>query len=60
MGAMICKTKLRLVTGAIADQGTEAVVTAHWRLYKGTGNRENEAAYSVFAHALQELLSQVG
>ncbi len=31
-------TRLRLVTGDIADQDTEAVVTAaHWRLNKGTG-----------------------
>jgi O-acetyl-ADP-ribose deacetylase (regulator of RNase III) len=31
-------TLLRLVTGDIADQDTEAVVTAaHWRLNKGTG-----------------------
>lgn len=31
-------TTLRLVTGDIADQETEAVVTAaHWRLNKGTG-----------------------
>lgn len=34
----IGKTTLRLVTGDIADQETEAVVTAaHWRLNKGTG-----------------------
>jgi len=34
----IGKTKLRLVTGDIAEQDTEAVVTAaHWRLNKGTG-----------------------
>lgn len=34
----IGKTVLRLVTGDIADQETEAVVTAaHWRLNKGTG-----------------------
>jgi O-acetyl-ADP-ribose deacetylase (regulator of RNase III) len=34
----IGKTTLRLVTGDIADQDTEAVVTAaHWRLNKGTG-----------------------
>ena len=31
-------TKLRLVTGDIADQETDAVVTAaHWRLNKGNG-----------------------
>ena len=31
-------TRLRLVTGDIADQDTDAVVTAaHWRLNKGTG-----------------------
>jgi O-acetyl-ADP-ribose deacetylase len=36
--AMIGKTTLRLVTGDIADQDTDAVVTAaHWRLNKGTG-----------------------
>jgi O-acetyl-ADP-ribose deacetylase (regulator of RNase III)/CheY-like chemotaxis protein len=34
----IGKTTLRLVTGDIADQDTEAVVTAaHWRLNKGNG-----------------------
>jgi len=34
----INKTVLRLVTGDIADQDTDAVVTAaHWRLNKGTG-----------------------
>src|SRR4029453_6190004 len=36
--AKIGKTTLRLVTGDIADQDTDAVVTAaHWRLNKGTG-----------------------
>ena len=35
---IIGKTTLRLVTGDIADQETDAVVTAaHWRLNKGTG-----------------------
>src|SRR6516162_2173112 len=34
----IGRTTLRLVTGDIADQDTDAVVTAaHWRLNKGTG-----------------------
>jgi O-acetyl-ADP-ribose deacetylase (regulator of RNase III) len=34
----IGRTNLRLVTGDIADQDTDAVVTAaHWRLNKGTG-----------------------
>ena len=34
----IGKTKLRLVVGDIAEQDTDAVVTAaHWRLNKGTG-----------------------
>lgn len=34
----IGRTTLRLVTGDIAEQDTEAVVTAaHWRLNKGTG-----------------------
>jgi len=34
----IGKTTLRLVTGDIADQDTDAVVTAaHWRLNKGNG-----------------------
>jgi O-acetyl-ADP-ribose deacetylase (regulator of RNase III) len=34
----IGKTRLRLVTGDIAEQDTDAVVTAaHWRLNKGTG-----------------------
>jgi O-acetyl-ADP-ribose deacetylase (regulator of RNase III) len=34
----IGKTTLRLVTGDIADQDTDAVVTAaHWRLNKGAG-----------------------
>lgn len=34
----IGKTTLRLVTGDIAEQDTDAVVTAaHWRLNKGTG-----------------------
>jgi len=34
----IGNTKLRLVTGDIAEQDTDAVVTAaHWRLNKGTG-----------------------
>jgi O-acetyl-ADP-ribose deacetylase len=34
----IAKTTLRLVTGDIADQDTDAVVTAaHWKLNKGTG-----------------------
>ena len=38
METKIGKTTLRLVTGDIADQGTDAVVTAaHWRLNKGTG-----------------------
>ncbi|HYH67919.1 MAG TPA: macro domain-containing protein [Urbifossiella sp.] len=35
---LIGKATLRLVTGDIADQETDAVVTAaHWRLNKGTG-----------------------
>ena len=35
---IIGKTTLRLVTGDIAEQETDAVVTAaHWRLNKGTG-----------------------
>src|SRR5882757_7670732 len=34
----IGKTRLRLVVGDIAEQDTDAVVTAaHWRLNKGTG-----------------------
>jgi len=38
METIIGKTKLRLVTGDIADQETDAVVTAaHWRLNKGAG-----------------------
>jgi O-acetyl-ADP-ribose deacetylase len=38
MQTTIGKTNLCLVTGDIADQDTEAVVTAaHWRLNKGTG-----------------------
>jgi len=38
MQTQIGKTTLRLVTGDIADQDTDAVVTAaHWRLNKGTG-----------------------
>jgi O-acetyl-ADP-ribose deacetylase (regulator of RNase III) len=38
MQATIGKTTLRLVTGDIADQDTDAVVTAaHWRLNKGMG-----------------------
>ena len=38
MQMKIGKTWLRLVTGDIADQDTDAVVTAaHWRLNKGTG-----------------------
>lgn len=38
METAIGKTKLRLVTGDIAEQETEAVVTAaHWRLNKGNG-----------------------
>jgi O-acetyl-ADP-ribose deacetylase (regulator of RNase III) len=38
METVIGKTTLRLVTGDIADQVTDAVVTAaHWRLNKGTG-----------------------
>jgi O-acetyl-ADP-ribose deacetylase (regulator of RNase III) len=38
MQTIIGKTALRLVTGDIADQDTDAVVTAaHWRLNKGTG-----------------------
>ena len=38
METTIGKTKLRLVTGDIAEQDTEAVVTAaHWRLNKGNG-----------------------
>jgi O-acetyl-ADP-ribose deacetylase len=38
METTIDGTKLRLVTGDIADQDTDAVVTAaHWRLNKGTG-----------------------
>src|SRR5438094_5743294 len=36
--AIIGKTLLRLVTGDIADQDTDGVVTAaHWRLNKGAG-----------------------
>jgi O-acetyl-ADP-ribose deacetylase len=36
--ATIGRTVLRLVTGDIADQETDSVVTAaHWRLNKGTG-----------------------
>ncbi len=38
MEIKIGTTTLRLVTGDIADQDTDAVVTAaHWRLNKGTG-----------------------
>lgn len=38
MEVFVGKTRLRLVTGDIAEQDTEAVVTAaHWRLNKGTG-----------------------
>ncbi|HEX5218938.1 MAG TPA: macro domain-containing protein [Verrucomicrobiae bacterium] len=38
METIIGKTKLRLVTGDIAEQDTDAVVTAaHWRLNKGSG-----------------------
>src|SRR6266511_2311795 len=38
MQTKIGKTTLRFVTGDIADQDTDAVVTAaHWRLNKGTG-----------------------
>ncbi len=38
MQIKIGKTTLRLVTGDIADQDTDAVVTAaHWRLNKGNG-----------------------
>jgi O-acetyl-ADP-ribose deacetylase (regulator of RNase III) len=38
MEKKIGKTTLRLVTGDVADQDTDAVVTAaHWRLNKGTG-----------------------
>ncbi len=38
MQTTIGKTTLRLVTGDIADQDTDAVVTAaHWRLNKGNG-----------------------
>ncbi len=38
MQTTIGKTTLVLVTGDIADQNTDAVVTAaHWRLNKGTG-----------------------
>ena len=38
MQTAIGKTILRLVTGDIAEQDTDAVVTAaHWRLNKGTG-----------------------
>ena len=38
MQTKIGATTLRLVTGDIADQDTDAVVTAaHWRLNKGTG-----------------------
>lgn len=38
METIIGKARLRLVTGDIAEQDTEAVVTAaHWRLNKGNG-----------------------
>src|SRR5690348_3680167 len=38
MHKIIGKTTLRLVTGDIADQDTDAVVTAaHWKLNKGNG-----------------------
>jgi O-acetyl-ADP-ribose deacetylase (regulator of RNase III) len=38
MQTQIGRTTLRLVTGDIADQDTDAVVTAaHWRLNKGSG-----------------------
>lgn len=38
MEVIVCGTKIRLVEGDIADQDTDAVVTAaHWRLNKGTG-----------------------
>jgi O-acetyl-ADP-ribose deacetylase (regulator of RNase III) len=38
MEIKIGKKMLRLVTGDIADQDTDAVATAaHWRLNKGTG-----------------------
>src|SRR5512145_1597542 len=38
MQTIVGKTVLRLVTGDIAEQDTDAVVTAaHWRLNKGAG-----------------------
>lgn len=38
MEVALRKTRIRLVSGDIAEQDTEAVVTAaHWRLNKGTG-----------------------
>ncbi|MEI9864982.1 MAG: hypothetical protein WDN00_10585 [Limisphaerales bacterium] len=38
MQTVVGKTILRLVVGDIADQDTDAVVTAaHWRLNKGNG-----------------------
>ena len=52
-------TTLRLVTGDIAEQDTEAVVTAaHWRLNKGTGT--DGTIHSKGGPAIYEECRQIG
>ena len=50
----IGKTILRLVTGDIADQDTDAVVTAALNQYQC----EDDRAYPLFAAALEQILAE--
>ena len=47
----IGRSTLRLVTGDIAEQDTDAVVTAVY-------SREDDRAYPLFVAALEEILSE--
>src|SRR5262249_55687925 len=59
MQTTIAKTTLRLVTGDIADQDTDAVVTAaHWRLNKGNGT--DGTIHSKGGPAIYEECRQIG
>lgn len=51
----IGKTLLRLVTGHIAEQDTDAVVTAaHWRLNKGAGQLLSGAREALRLQAIHQ------
>src|SRR5512145_319010 len=59
MQTTIGKTTLRLVTGDIAEQDTDAVVTAaHWRLNKGTGT--DGTIHSKGGSAIHEECRRIG